>query len=68
MKRRALGSSALQIGDILAIVLLLGAAAAFWFGSIALSRSDDLKALYWLFIGVFALRASVQVVRPGAKP
>jgi hypothetical protein len=57
----------MQIGDILAIVLLAGAAVAFGMGSMALSRAEDLKALYWLMIGVFALRGAVQVGRPGAK-
>ena len=67
MKRRASSSSVLHVGDVVAVVLLVGATVAFWFGSTALARSEDLKALYWLFIGIFALRASVQVVRPGAK-
>jgi hypothetical protein len=57
----------MQIGDILAIVLLAGAAVAFGMGSVALARADDLRAVYWLLIGVFALRGAVQVGRPGAK-
>jgi hypothetical protein len=57
----------MHIGDVLAIVLLAGAAAAFGLGSYALARADDLRALYWLVIGVFALRGAVQIGRPGAK-
>jgi hypothetical protein len=57
----------MQLGDILAIVLLVGATVAFVMGNVALSHAEDLKALYWLMIGVFALRGAVQVGRPGAK-
>ena len=33
----------------------------------ALARAEDLKAFYWLAVGVVTVRAAVQVVRPGAK-
>jgi hypothetical protein len=57
----------MQVGDVLAVALLIAAALAFWLGNSALARADDLKALYWLVIGVVAVRGAVQVARPGAK-
>lgn len=63
----ALSSGAMQIVDGLAMALLLGAAVAFVLGGTALARAEDLKALYWLVIGIVAVRAAVQVARPGAK-
>ena len=57
----------MQLADALAVVLLLAAGVSFWFGSAALARAEDLKALYWLLVGVVTVRAAVQVVRPGAK-
>ena len=53
--------------DALAALLVLGAAAAFTFGALALTRSNDVEALYFLVIGVVALRAGVQIVRPGTS-
>lgn len=57
----------MQLLDALAALLVLGAAAAFTFGALALSRSNDVEALYFLVVGVVALRAGVQVVRPGTS-
>lgn len=57
----------MQLLDVLAALLVLGAAAAFAFGAIALTRSNDVEAFYMLVVGVVALRAGVQVVRPGAS-
>lgn len=57
----------MQLLDALAALLVLGAAAAFTFGALALTRSNDVEALYFLVIGVAALRAGVQVVRPGTS-
>lgn len=51
--------------DGLAIVLVVAAAAAFVLGEMALTRAEDLQALYWLVVGVVALRSAVQVARPG---
>jgi hypothetical protein len=53
--------------DGLAALLVVGAAAAFTFGALALSRSNDVEALYMLVVGVVALRAGMQIVRPGAS-
>ncbi len=60
-------SGRMQLLDALAALLVLGAAAAFTFGALALTRSNDVEALYFLVIGVVALRAGVQIVRPGTS-
>jgi hypothetical protein len=57
----------MQLLDVLAAVLVVGAAAAFTFGSMALARGGDVEAIYYLVIGIVALRAGVQLVRPGAS-
>jgi len=57
----------MQLLDALAAALVVGAATAFTFGALALARSSDLDALYFLVVGVVALRAGVQIVRPGAS-
>jgi hypothetical protein len=56
-----------QILDVLAGILVIGAAAAFVWGSLALARASDVEAIYCLVIGIVALRAGVQLVRPGAS-
>ena len=53
--------------DVLAGILVVGAAAAFVWGALALSRASDVEAIYCLVIGIVALRAGVQLVRPGAN-
>lgn len=57
----------MQPVDALAVLLVFGAAAAFTFGALALSRASDVEALYFLVVGVVALRAGVQIVRPGTR-
>jgi len=57
----------MQLLDVLAAALILGAAAAFTFGAMALARASDVEAIYYLVIGIVALRAGVQLVRPGAN-
>lgn len=57
----------LVISDVLAIVLLVGAAAAFAMGASALARAEDLRALYWLAVGIASVRASVHMARPGRE-
>lgn len=56
-----------QLVDALAVALLVAAGVSFFMGSAALARADDLKALYWLLVGIVTVRAAVQVARPGAK-
>lgn len=53
--------------DGLAALLVLGAAAAFTLGAMALARANDIEAIYFLVVGIVALRAGIQVVRPGAS-
>jgi alpha-D-ribose 1-methylphosphonate 5-triphosphate synthase subunit PhnG len=57
----------MQLVDLLAILLVGGAGAAFLIGEMALARTEDLHAMYWLAVGVACLRAGVQIARPGAK-
>jgi hypothetical protein len=57
----------LALADGVAVLLLVAAATSFWLGASALARAEDLKALYWLVVGVVTVRAAVEVVRPGAK-
>ena len=57
----------MHILDVLAAALVLGAAAAFTLGAMALSRANDIEAIYFLVVGIVALRAGIQVVRPGAS-
>jgi hypothetical protein len=56
----------MQLLDVLALLLLVGSAAAFLVGALALSRAEDVHAFYWLVVGVVSLRASVQIARPGS--
>jgi len=57
----------MQLLDVFAAALVAGAAAAFTFGAMALSRANDVEAIYFLVIGIVALRAGVQILRPGAS-
>ena len=57
----------MQLLDVLAGLLVAGAAAAFTFGALALAKSNDVEALYFLVIGVVVLRAGVQIIRPGTS-
>lgn len=57
----------MQVSETLAILLAVGAGAAFLVGERALAREEDLRALYWLAVGVVAVHGAVQVARPGTK-
>jgi hypothetical protein len=57
----------MQLLDALSALLVLGAAAAFAFGATALAHANDIEAIYFLVVGIVALRAGIQVVRPGAS-
>jgi hypothetical protein len=57
----------MQLLDVLAAGLVLGAAVAFAFGATALARANDIEAIYFLVVGIVALRAGIQIVRPGAS-
>jgi hypothetical protein len=52
--------------DILSVLLLLSAVGAFAYGISMLSERRDLFALYWFGVGLAALRASTQLLRPKA--
>ena len=57
----------MRLVDTLAIALVGGAAAAFFAGEMALARTEDLRAVYWLAVGIVSVRAGVQIARPGAR-
>ena len=50
--------------DGVALGLVVVAGVAFALGSAALARTEDLRALYWLIVGVVALRSGVNMARP----
>lgn len=56
----------MQLLDVMAALLVLGACASFALGSLALARSSDIEAVYFLVVGVVALRSGVKLVHPGA--
>ena len=53
-----------RVIDVLAVVLFLGAGAAFAFGVEALGRLEDVRAIYLLIVGGLALKASTEILRP----
>jgi hypothetical protein len=53
-----------KVIDALSILFVLGAALAFSLGVAALAERRDLVALYWLSVGGFSVRASVELLRP----
>jgi type IV secretory pathway VirB2 component (pilin) len=57
----------MQLSDVLAIVFVVVAGAAFLLGEGALARAEDIRAIYWLVVGATSLHAAVQIARPGAK-
>jgi hypothetical protein len=57
----------MQLSDVLAIVFVVAAAAAFLVGEGALVRAEDIRAIYWLAVGVVSLQAAVQIAKPGGK-
>lgn len=57
----------MHVYDVLAVVLLVLAAAAFLLGSGALARAEDLTALYWLVVGMVTMRAAVQIAKSGVR-
>jgi hypothetical protein len=57
----------MQLVDALAIVLVLAAATAFFLGERGLAASEDVRAAYWLVVGVVSLIAAVRMTKPGGK-
>jgi hypothetical protein len=58
----------LRFVDTISVFLLLCAIVAFGAGLYVLSEQRDLLALYWLAVGLAALRASTNLLRPKAGP
>jgi hypothetical protein len=54
-----------RLVDVLSVVMLLAAVAAFALGMNALGDQRDLAAIYWLVVGGLILKASVDLLRPG---
>ena len=54
----------MQLLDGIALAMLVAAALAFGVGASALAHAEDLRALYWLVVGVVAVRGAVQIARP----
>ncbi len=50
--------------DLLSIVLMVLAIAAFGVGVHALGKRADLESLYWLVVGALVLKAATDMVRP----
>jgi hypothetical protein len=50
--------------DILCLVLLVAAGAAFALGINALGDKRDVASLYWLVVGGLLLRSSTDMLRP----
>lgn len=57
----------MQLLDVLAAGLVAGAAACFTLGAMALSRANDFEAIYFVVVGIVALRGGIQIGRPGAS-
>lgn len=53
-----------QILDGIALAMVVAAGLAFALGASSLARAEDLKALYWLVVGMAAVRGAVQIARP----
>jgi hypothetical protein len=55
----------MQLIDLVGVGLLVLGGVAIGLGELALTRGDDLDALYWLIAGLAGLAAGVQMTRPG---
>lgn len=53
-----------RVIDVLSVLLLVSAVGAFAHGLSMLGQRRDLFALYWFGVGLAALRASTQLLRP----
>jgi hypothetical protein len=51
--------------DVVGMTVLVLSMGAFTFGQMALARSEDATAIYWLLVGSAGLVAAVQISRPG---
>jgi hypothetical protein len=57
----------MRLVDVVALVMLIFGGLAFGLGEAALSGAEDLRAFYWLTVGIVALLSSVAFLRPGAR-
>ncbi len=58
---------AMAILDVLGLVLVLGATVGFSLGALALARSNDMEAVFFLVAGFTSLRAGRQLARQGSR-
>jgi hypothetical protein len=49
--------------DILGVLLLVGAGAAFLAGGLAIGQRKDLHAIYWMVVGIALVRATSNLSR-----
>jgi hypothetical protein len=56
----------MQVADLLAIALLVCGSCTLALGCASLAQARDLHAIYWLAIGVTAVRSAARLTRPGA--
>jgi hypothetical protein len=54
----------MQLFDAIALAMVVAAGLAFGVGATALARAEDVKALYWLVVGIVAVQSAVQIARP----
>jgi hypothetical protein len=54
----------IRLADLVSIGLLVAAVGSFGAGLYVLAEQRDLLAIYWLVIGLSALRASTNILRP----
>jgi hypothetical protein len=54
----------MQLLDGIALAMVITAGLAFGVGAASLARAEDVKALYWLVVGVVAVQGAVQLARP----
>jgi hypothetical protein len=54
----------MQLLDGVALAMLVAAGVAFGAGAWSLARAEDVRALYWLVVGVVSIRGAVQIARP----
>jgi hypothetical protein len=57
-----------RVADVVNILLLVAACAAFALGVLALGDRRDLVALYWLAVGGLALKGATDMLRPRSSP
>jgi hypothetical protein len=54
----------MQLLDGIALAMVVAAGLAFGVGAVSLAGAEDVKALYWLVVGVVSVQGAVQLARP----